>query len=300
MALRSAMRRTPSESATVTMAGRPSGMAATASEIATRSATGESGAEHGVGEGLGERAPVPMKTRGKLLGEHDRGDCEHDERDALADALQLRCSGVSRPPARRAGRRSCPSRCRWPVPVTIERAAADGHGGAGEDHVDTVSERRVRASATARGGLAHRFALASERRLLDPQCCRLDRRPSAGIWSPASRMTRSPTTRSAAAMSSSRPSRTTLAVGADICLSAESACSARYSCAKPSTRVEQKDRSDCDGVDPLALEARERRADEDPNHEVLELPGEQQPCGISVAFAQHVGTMLGKPARGLP
>ena len=219
IALRFAMRCTPSESTAVTIAGSPSGTAATASAT-PRMSTSSS-----------------CRQSANVLDEDDRrdhhdGDHDDDDAEQLARAIELalerrRSAGV----VAAACRRCAPSRCCMPVAVTTAVAAAGGRRGAVEHHVRAIAERRVGRDGV--GVLRHRKALAGERRLRRLQDAGSTTRASAGIVSPSSMSTTSPGTSSARGRARRSPSRTTVASSADIARSAATAASARDSCTKP-------------------------------------------------------------------
>ena len=214
-ALRRAIRRAPRARATVTTAGSPSGMAATARLTATRN----------IVSGDSPRATPAAKTTAQTTKASPASPLPRVERRRWSGVWPPACScssSATRPravdipvvstmPAPR------PYTTAVPLKATLRWSARtpSGTSGSGSVVFSAGSDSPVRAASLIRSARASR------------------RRRSAVTMSPASRRTRSPGTSSGAGTMSVSPSRTTRAVGLDMALRASRACSARYSWTKP-------------------------------------------------------------------
>ena len=172
--------------------------------------------------------------------EHERADAEHDDRQALAGAVELLLQrrrlllgGLEQ------ARRSCRLRsaCRW-------RRRRRGRGRRSRPCRRTACSTRSprpMSPPSGRGFLATGMlspvsGASSVWRLASSMM-----RASAGILSPASIRTMSPGTISRAGTRWRSPSRMTLASGAASAISARTDFSARDSCTKPRMRVQDHD-----------------------------------------------------------
>ncbi len=214
-ALRRAIARAPNASATVTTAGRASGIAATARLTAVRSM---------IGTGSPRSQPRP-KTRAQIASAasaNRRPSTPSRRWSGVAGASAPRSSAAMRPSSVRGPVSSTTPRPRprattvpfhaWPCRSGRSRSAASGPA---TTSFSTGADSPVRADSSTRRRAASR------------------RRRSAGTTFPASSRTTSPGTSPEAGSVSRAPSRRTVAVGAASARSAASAPSARSSCAKP-------------------------------------------------------------------
>ncbi len=220
MTFRAAMRRVPSDRTTVVMAVSPSGTAATARDTARRSTSTRSPRARRCSTSTSvtaiatamamTAAPSSFPTRSSSF-----------------------CSGVAPSPVARSEAAILPSSVRSPVPVTTARPRPEATAvplhtmlvwspRPASDSIGPVPFTTAALSPVSADS-AVRSAIASTTRA------------SAAMESPSSSARRSPTTSAAVGTVRCSPSRITRAAGIDMASSAESACSARRSCTKPST-----------------------------------------------------------------
>ena len=196
MALRRTIRCTPRARTMVTMAGSPSGMAATARETAVRNMSSRS---------FPWRSPTPNMTAQTH---------RHRKERLLEISPIFRWRGVSPSPSSRSIPAMRPISVRIPVSVTTQTPRPP---------VTTVPERTMffrspRAVSRGRGPQAAFSAGTGSPVMADSSVrspAHSSTRPSAGTRSPASRWMMSPGTSLAASTRQSCPSRTARAMGAD-------------------------------------------------------------------------------------
>ena len=220
MALRFAIRCTPSASTAVTIAGKPSGTAATASAT-PRMKTSNSAA---MLRTFSTRSMVPI-IRSAIT-----PTTIPSSRPTCASSF---CSGVV----------SAVACCNMPairpisvfMPVAVTTAKPRPYVAAVPLKTMFVLSPSDTSSATAATSLA--TGKLSPVSAASATCRATDRitRASAGIVSPSSMRIMSPGTTSTAATLRRTPSRTTFAFAADICRNAVTACSARACCTYPIT-----------------------------------------------------------------
>ena len=213
-----AMAYMPSASVTVSTAGSPSGVAATASASEVSSICAHGSPRHRPSAKMIVTTMAAIST------------------SLCASPSICFCSGVAPVSACANMVASRPISVCMPVPVTSSSA---------RPRVTPVfmNAMLMRSPSAAAGG-------ATKAASLPTACdspvsadssistlCAASRRPSAGTRSPASSSTTSPGTIWLASISSTRPARRTRATGASMFLSAASVFSARYSCQKPSTAL---------------------------------------------------------------
>ena len=204
-------RRTPSESETVTIAGSPSGMAATASETATSSPSAAASL-NGAASAAAPTAGSARRKRRRPRRTRPRRSASTRTAMRLPTRSQLRAGAAWAPrPARPAGAAM--------RPISV-RLAGGGHHDTGRGprrprsrrtRVAPVAERAPPAPAPAQTTLGAGLALTGERGLVDAQRGGLDRRASAGTRSPASSRTTSPGNGLLGGMCARLPSRITVA-----------------------------------------------------------------------------------------
>ena len=152
---RRSIRWVPSASVVVATAGRPSGTAATASEIALRAISSRGTPRRTPRPRAAAQAPSERPTRRRPV----RSSC---------------CSsGVGGEPVSATRARTRPISVWRPVPVIDRQAGAFGDDRAGVHHVDAIAERPVQAGGHG-DRLGHRDALPGERGLIDAQAVDLD------------------------------------------------------------------------------------------------------------------------------
>ncbi len=209
MARCAAIRRIPSASVSVTTAGSPSGIAATASVMAVSAAAASGCPCSSVRVKIRATTTAAMSAR------------------RLPSRSSWRCSGVMPSGASRIIPAMRPISVSMPVAVTtisprprvttvfmklmLPRSASGAFSAAPPACFSTGSDSPVSAASSICSALATQS------------------RPSAGVLSPASSTTRSPGTSSAASISCFAPSRRTRAFNASIFFSAPRLCSARCS-----------------------------------------------------------------------
>ena len=220
-----------------TTAGSPSGMAATASETALTNCSWRS---------YPRTSPSTKTTMMTMPAMRAR---------VRPRRSVWRCSGVG------SGSASCSMWAIRPVsvaiPVAVTRASA-------RPRVTMVfmktavirSPSGARSSTSAAADLPAGCASPVSEDSCTSSEVEENRRPSAGIRSPASTMTTSPGTSSAASTRTVRPSRRTVAVVTSICFSASSEFSARDSWTKPVVALSSTTRTITTGVSHSRVTAR--------------------------------------------
>jgi hypothetical protein len=287
MAWRSAIRRTPRDSATVTIAGRPSGIA---------DGQGDRHQERGRQTGAELRASRAPRLEGARR-EDQRRDGEDQQRDALADDLQLPLQGRRLRLLRLEQVRDAAHLRRLTGLGDDERPSADGDVRAREHHVGPVTERDLgvleRLSVLVRG-----YALARQRRLVDAKrrgrhesavrryaVARGEQDDVAGHELDSGELLLPPVANVGRGRCGHRAQRLHGLLGAVLLREAEDA-------------VEQQDRHDRDGVDDLALECGDDDRDaQHPDHEVIELADEHLPCRRALRRLELVGPVLREALR---
>ena len=200
------IREMPIASETVTTAGSPSGMAATARLMPESSISRTSSPR---------RIPVTV-THAQMS--------RQQTRMTLPRLLSRFCSGVCSTAAEPSSEAILPISVRMPVAVTTASP---------RPAVTSVPMYTALADRLLRTGMDSPVSIdSSQARPLQTTSA-----PSAPIRSPSSNSRRSPATSSADGISRSAPSRKTRAVGALMAFSRSSAFSVRYSCTTPSSAL---------------------------------------------------------------
>ena len=150
-ALRPAMRRAPSASETVTTAGRPSGIAATARLTAVRNI---SSAGSLFATPTTNRTPTTITAAAAIV---------------RPSAARRRWSGVRLAGSRWRSSAIVPISVAMPVATTMPSRAAVGHGGSLERHVAAAGDERAVDAGQRVGGLRGRLRLAGQSGLVDAE-----------------------------------------------------------------------------------------------------------------------------------
>ena len=213
IALCVAMRRTPMASAIVTIAGRPSGIAATASPTTARKVSAKS---------RPRSTPTPSSTApaATITAVSTRPKCASLRVSGVSRASMSAMSVVMRPISARAPVATTTARAR-PRVTSVPAYAIDVRSASGA------------AASTAASSLPTGIDSPVSAASSVLKSCASMSRTSAGTRSPDSRCTTSPGTMSSASSVRRMPSRTTAAVGVSMLRIAASACSARPSCTTP-------------------------------------------------------------------
>ena len=216
-AFRRAIRETPKASATVTMAGRPSGIAATARLIVPRNSSK-----------IGTVRISPSAKTSATIPRQNQSSCR-------ATRSNWRWSGVCSLEAVSSSRAIFPNSVCIPVATTRARPLP---------RVTAVPRNNMlprSGSSVSRAQAAGDFATGTDSPVKAASFvsspASSSRRASAATRSPASTSSRSPGTRTDAGMVAALPSRRTRPLGAVMRFSSATALSARYSWKKPITAL---------------------------------------------------------------